>query len=147
MVFTYYMHTKELHVVFHNHASYQASWVSTSTTCNSYPHIIHVNIFSMHIPTSFSQKNLHVIQTKKSTCKLDFFFPVFQLRKKKNSIILTKKLHVIQTKKLTCKLDFFSSFPAQKNNMHIPTSFSIKNFMLFEPRNQHANWIFFFPVF
>ena len=79
MVFTYYLHTKELHVVFQNHASHQASWVSTSTTCNSYPHIIHVNIFSMYIPTSFSQK-----------------------KKKK------------------------------------------KNCMLFKPRNQHANWIFFF---
>ena len=27
--------------------------------------------------------------------------------------------------------------------MHIPTSFSQKKCMLFEPRNQHANWIFF----
>ena len=128
MVFTYYMHTKELHAVFYNHASYQASWVSTSTSCNSYPHIIHVNIFSIHIPTSFSKKKkLHVIQTKKSTCKLNFFFfPVFLAQKKKKkkkkqqqqqqhaytNIIITKKkkLHVIQTKKLTCKLDFFFFF-------------------------------------
>ena len=82
----YYMHIKELRAVFQNHASYQASWVSTSIACNSYPHVIHVNIFSMHIPTSFSQKNLHVIQTKKSTCKLDFFFPIFQLREKTTCI-------------------------------------------------------------
>ena len=30
-----------------------------------------------HIPKSFSQQKLHVIQTKKLTSKLDFFFPVF----------------------------------------------------------------------
>ena len=123
MVFTYYMHTKELHAVYQNHASYQASWVSTSTTSNSYPHIIHVNIFSIHIPTSFSQKKktknkkLLVIQTKKSTCKLDFFFQFSQLKKKQHAytnIILTKKLHVIQTKKLTCKVEFFPVFQLRK---------------------------------
>ena len=72
----------------------------------------------MHIPTSFSQKKLHVIRTKKSTYKLDFFLFQFSNSKKK-----------------------------KKNSMHIPTSFSQKNCMLFEPRNQHANWIFFFSSF
>ena len=126
MVYTYYMHTKELHAVFQNHASYQASWISTSTACNSYPHIIHVNIFNMHIPTSFSQKKTTCYLNEEINMQNDFFFPVFQLRKKKKhaytNIILTKKLHVIQTKKLTCKLDFFSSFPAQKKKQHAYTN-------------------------
>ena len=145
MVFTYYIHIKELHEVFHNHASYQTSWVCTSTTCNSYPHIIHVNVFSMHIPTSFSQKKkkLHVILTKKSTCKVDFFFPVFQLIKKTACIYQhhshKKKNACYSNQEINMQTGFFSSFPTHKNSMHISISFSQKNFMLFEPRNQHAN--------
>ena len=138
----YYMHTKELHTVFQNHDSYQASWVSTSITCNSYPHVIHVNIFSMLIPTSFSQKNLHVIQTKKSTCKLDFFFQFSSLEKKQHAytnIILTKKLHIIQTKKSTCKLDFFPVFQLRKTTCMYQHHSHKKNCILFKPRNQHAN--------
>ena len=65
---------------------------------------------SMHIPTSFSHKKLHAIQTKKLTCKLDFFFSSFPAQKNSMHIPTSfshKKLHVIHTKKLTCKLDFF----------------------------------------
>ena len=115
MVFTYYMHTKELHAIFHNYASSQASWVSTSTACNSYPHIIHVNILSMHIPTSFSQKkkkNRMLFKPRNQHANW-IFFPSFPAHKKNSTHIPTsfpqkkkKKVHVIQTKKLTCKLDF-----------------------------------------
>ena len=77
---------------------------------------------SMHIPTSFSQKKLHVIRTKKSTCKLDFFsqFSISKKRKRKRKKTCIyqhhshKKLHVIQTKKLTCKLDFFFQFSSSE---------------------------------
>ena len=128
------MHTKELHEIFQNHASYQDSWVSTSTAFNSYPHIIHVNIFSMHIPTSFSQK-------KKKFCLLFkpinqhanwIFFSSFPAQKKKKAACIYQH-H--SHKKTTCYSNqeinmqtrfFFSSFLAQKNNMHIPTSFSQK---------------------
>ena len=140
MVFTYYMHTKELHAIFQNHASYQASWVSTSTTCNSYPHIIHVNIFNMHIPTSFSQNKLHVIQTKKSTCKHDFFFPVFQLRKKTTCIYQHhshKKTACYSNQEINMQTRFFSSFLAQKKTACIYQHHfhKKKNCMLFKPRN------------
>ena len=123
-------------------------------------------------------KKLHVIQTKKLTCKLEFFSN-FLAQKKKNSMHIPtsfsqtsfsqkKKISWYSNQEINMKTGLFSSFPTQKNIMHIPTSFSQKNcifqfsslekwhaytniiltkkknYMLFKPRNQHANWIFFF---
>ena len=59
MEFTYYMHTKELHGIFKNHASYQASWATTSTACNSYPYIICIQISNTHISACYSLSNQH----------------------------------------------------------------------------------------
>ena len=78
------INTKELHAVFQNHASYQASWVSTSTTCNSYPHIIHVNIFN--IIFTKKKKNTTCYSNQEINIKIGIFFPVFQLRKKTTCI-------------------------------------------------------------
>ena len=59
MKFTYYMHKKELHGIFKNHASYQASWATTSTACNSYPYIICIHISNTHILAYYSLSNQH----------------------------------------------------------------------------------------
>ena len=61
MKFTYYMHTKELHGLFKNHASCQASLATTSTACNSYPYIIRIQISNTHISACYSSSNQHAI--------------------------------------------------------------------------------------
>ena len=61
MKFTYYMHTKELHGIFKNHSSYQSSWATTSTACNSYPYIIRIHISNTHTSACYSSSNQHAI--------------------------------------------------------------------------------------
>ena len=57
---------------------------------HSYPHIVHVNIFSAHIYQHYFTKN-SIIQTKNLTCNMDlfFFFPVFN----QENIMHTKTQH------------------------------------------------------
>ena len=76
------------------------------------------------------------------------FFFQFSSSEKKTACIYQhhshKKTSCYSNQEINMQTGFFSSFPAQKNSMHMPTSFSQKkNCMLFEPRNQYANWIFF----
>ena len=96
-------------------------------------------------------KKLHVIQTKKLTCKLDFFFPVFWLRK--TTCIYQhhshkKKKACYSNQEINMQTGFFFQFSSSEKQ-HAYTNIILtekKNCMLFKPRNQHANWIFF-PVF
>ena len=144
MVFTYYMHTKELHAIFQNHASYQASWISTSTACNSYPHKIHGNIFSIHIPTSFSQKkkNCMLFKPRNQHANWIFFFQFSQLRKKEKQheytkILLTKKkIGCYSNQEINMQTGFFFFQFSSSEKQHAYTNIILtKNCMLFKPRN------------
>ena len=144
--------------VMHSHPIYAMSLC----TCNAnvtawylrvscmlfYPHSVHVIVFNIHIPISYSQK-LYVIQNQENQHVTWIFFSSFPSQKNNMHIYqhYPHKTACYSTKKKIMQTEFFfSRFPAYKNNMHILT-LSLQKLHVTQTRNNHANWILFFPDF
>ena len=82
-----------------------------------------------------------------------FFFQFSSLEKKQHvytNIILTKKAACYSNQEINMQIRFFfffSRFPAQKNNMHIPTSFSQKKTTCYFNQEINMQTGFFFQFF
>ena len=98
----YILHAyKGTHGIFKNHASYQASWATTSTACNFYPYTIHIHISNIHITACYSSSKSRF-----------FFFVTTREKQHKQPIFPTSASYYHPTFSSTYKLWLVHNFPA-----------------------------------
>ena len=116
----YILHVyKGTHGIFKTHASHQASWATTSTTCNFYPYTIHIHISNMHIIACYSSNKSEF-----------FFFFTTQKKQHKQPIFPASASYSQPTFSSTFELWLVHNFP---------TSITCSRTVFLDIRKNHKN--------